>query len=203
MTPTLPASLPLAAYGTGTAADTPLQTLIERAGAYVDVFEQTLSSLVAEERYVQLVKLWVGDPPTPGQEPELIWKAGKGEQRSRSAYNAIRRRQLVSDVLLVQPAGQTWIGYRDVAEVDGKQVRDRAIRIQKLFLSGTPDDRRQLQRIADESARHNLGSARNINVPTFPLQILRRRQPGAIRVDHEIAGAVADGPGELHGRRLP
>ena len=78
-----------------------------------------------------------------------------------------------SDLLLVQPPGQMWIGYRDVAEVDGKPVRDRARRVEKLFLSGNTDAREQLQRIADESARHNLGPSRNINVPTFPLQMLR------------------------------
>jgi VWFA-related protein len=151
----------------------PLLTVMQRASAYIDAFERTLSSLVVEERYVQIVKLWFGDPPKPGQEPALAWQAGKGEQRSRSATFAVRRRQLLSDVLLVQQPGQIWIGYRDVAEVDGKPVRDRAVRIQKLFLSGTTNARAQLQRIVDDSARHNLGSSRNVNMPTFPLQILR------------------------------
>jgi hypothetical protein len=68
---------------------------------------------------------------------------------------------------------EEWIGYRDVTEVDGKAVRDRAVRVQKLFMSPRPDDKRQLQRIAEESARHNLGTGRNINLPTFPLQTLR------------------------------
>ena len=45
--------------------------------------------------------------------------------------------------------------------------------LQKLFMSPRPDDKRQLQRIAEESARHNLGTGRNINLPTFPLQTLR------------------------------
>jgi hypothetical protein len=152
---------------------TPLLAVMQRASAYVDLFERTLSNLVAEERYVQVEKFWRGDPPSPGTEPELRWKPGKGEQISRGAYEVFRRRQLLSDVLLVQPPGQMWIGYRDVAEVDGTPVRDRALRIEKLFLSGTTDARAQLQRIGDESARHNLGTSRNINVPTFPLQILR------------------------------
>jgi VWFA-related protein len=174
--PAPPPEAPSASGGSEEIAETdaiPLLTVMQRASAYVDTFEQTLSNLVAEERYVQLVKYWYGDPPTPGKEPELAWKPGKGEQLSRAAYYATRRRQLLSDVLLVQPPGQMWIGYRDVAEVDGKPVRDRALRIEKLFLSNTSTARAQLQRIADESARHNLGSSRNINIPTFPLQILR------------------------------
>jgi hypothetical protein len=147
--------------------------VLQRAADYVALFERTLSSLVVEERYVQIVKLWAGDRPTPRAEPELAWKPGKGEQRSRAARSVLRRRQLLSDLLLVQPPGQMWIGYRDVAEIDGKPVRDRASRVDKLFLSGRLDSRAQLQRIADESARHNLGPSRNINVPTFPLQVLR------------------------------
>ena len=149
----------------------PFLTVMERASAYVDVFERTLSNLVVEERYAQVVKLWKGDPPEPGREPELAWKPGTGEQRSRGAFEALRRRQLLSDVLLVQPPDQISIGFRDVAEVDGKPVRDRAVRLEKLFLSGSADARRQLQRIANESQRYNLGGSRN-TLPTFPLQIL-------------------------------
>jgi hypothetical protein len=153
------------------ASTIPLEMVRQRASAYIDVFERTLSNLVVEERYAQIVKLWRGDPPEPGKDPELVWKTGTGEQRSRSAFEAIRRRQLLSDVLLVQPPGQLWVGYRDVAEVDGKPVRDRAVRVEKLFLSGTTDAREQLERIADESKRYNLGGSRN-TLPTFPLQIL-------------------------------
>jgi hypothetical protein len=150
----------------------PIATLVARATTYVSAFEQSLSSLVAEERYVQVVKLWKGDPPAPGDEPELDWKDGKGEQRARGAYEVLRRRQLLSDLLLVQPPGKIWIGFRDVAEVNGKPVRDRKVRVDRLFLSGTLDAQRQLQRIADESGRYNLGSSRNINMPTFPLELL-------------------------------
>jgi VWFA-related protein len=148
-----------------------LRGILRRASAYVDAFERTLSSLVAEERYVQIMKRWEGQSPAPAAAPELDWKAG-GET-PRGADRSLRRRQLLSDVLLVQPPGRRWVAFRDVAEVDGKPVRDRAVRVEKLFLSDSTDARRQLQKIVDESARHNLGSSRNINVPTFPLLILR------------------------------
>jgi hypothetical protein len=150
-----------------------LRALLARASAYAERFGQAFSNVVAEERFVQVVKLWTGAAPVPGDEPELAWKAGTGEQLAERPLGPLRRRQLLSDVLLVQASAETWMGYRDVAEVNGKPVRDRGARVQKLFLSNRSEDRRLLQRIAEESARYNLGARRNINTPTFPLQILR------------------------------
>lgn len=148
-----------------------LATVLQRASDYVDMFQRTFSTMVLVERYVQLIRPWSGDSPMPLHDPELMWKeSGPGSPRTQTG---IRRRQLLSDLLLVQPSGQTWIGYRDVAEVDGKPVRNRTVRVERLFLSDPKKGRRQLQRIATESARYNLGPSRNINLPTFPLQLLR------------------------------
>ena len=151
-----------------------LQRVIERASDYVDRFEREFSTVVAEERYVQILKEWTGAPPSPGDDPALVWRPDTEQSHSSRGGNVLRRRQLLSDLLLVQSPGQTWIGYRDVAEVDGKAIRDRAVRVQQLFLSNRLQDREQLHRIANESARQNLGTFRNINTPTFPLLILRR-----------------------------
>ena len=149
----------------------PLATVLQRASDYVDGFQRTFSNMVLVERYVQLIRPWSGDSPMPLHDPELTWRdSGPGSPRTQTA---IRRRQLLSDLLLLQPPGQTWIGYRDVAEVDGKPVRNRTVRVERLFLSDPKKGRRQLQRIATESARYNLGPSRNINLPTFPLQLLR------------------------------
>lgn len=156
----------------GMAGDAPLSALLERASTYVEHFQQTFSAVVMEERYVQVVKVWSGKPPEPGTEPELAWKSSTKEPSGARGDGLVRRRQLLSDVLLVQAVGQGWMGYRDVAEVDGRSVRDRNVRVQTLFMSGRADDRRQLQRIAQESARFNLGVGRNLNLPTFPLQAL-------------------------------
>ena len=149
----------------------PLATVLQRASDYVDAFQRTFSTMVLLERYVQLIRPWSSDRPMPLRDPELSWR--ESQPGSPRPETAIRRRQLLSDLLLVQPTGQTWIGYRDVAEVDGKPVRDRTVRVEKLFLSDAENGRRQLQRIATESARYNLGPSRNINLPTFPLQLLR------------------------------
>ncbi len=147
-----------------------LAALTRRAGEYVEHFERAFSTVVAEERYVQAVKLWDGNVPVRDDEPALAWRSDAKEEQE--IPGVLRRRQLLSDVLMVQTPGQSWMCYRDVAEVDGKAIRDRSLRVQKLFLSGRPGDREQLQRIADESARQNIGASRNINAPTFPLQLL-------------------------------
>jgi hypothetical protein len=159
-------------------------TVVQRASDYVNVFQRTFSNMVLVERYVQLIRPWSGDSPVPLRDPELKWReSAPGPRRHQTG---IRRRQLLSDLLLLQPTGDTWIGYRDVAEVDGKPVRNRTVRVERLFLSDPKKGRQQLQRIATESARYNLGPSRNINLPTFPLQLL---QPGNLsRFEWTAAG---------------
>ena len=79
--------------------------IVVLASGYVDRFIQEFSNVVAEERYVQ-----------------------------ESAYPH-RRRELVSDFLLVTPPGSVGrYQFRDVRVVDGAAVRDRAERLTKLFL---------------------------------------------------------------------
>jgi hypothetical protein len=156
--------------------------VVARASMYVDHFERILSSVVAEERYVQVLKRWTGSPPSVRDEPELAWRHGSGSALRPQTSTVLRRRQILADVLLVQTAGTAWVGYRDVAEVDGKAVRDRSDRIKKLFLSARPDDVAQLHRIADESARYNIGAGRNINTPNFPLQVVRALMHGRFEI---------------------
>jgi hypothetical protein len=130
-----------------------LKSVMQRAGIYVTEFRRQLSSIVAEESYVQEV--------TP-----LV--AGRSRR-------ATIRRELRSDFLLVWPAGaDRYVEFRDVFEVDGKPVRDRQERLTALFLDGSPSAARAgIERIIDESARYNLGTIeRNVNTPTLPLLFL-------------------------------
>ena len=83
------------------------------------------------------------------------------------------RVRLRSDLLLVRSPDQ-WISFRDVFEVDGQPVRDREDRLKRLFLDPTPEARARFQSVIDESARYNVGPVvRTINVPLFPLEILK------------------------------
>jgi hypothetical protein len=77
---------------------------------------------------------------------------------------------LVSDFAIVKVEGiRGWMGFRDVVEVDGRKVEDRAARLVESLMSpaASYDEAR---RISDESARFNIGSVlRNFNVPTTAL----------------------------------
>ncbi len=139
--------------------------------AYIELFEEQFSSVVAEERYVQVVQPWRGNPTGPDDDRALDWQ----EPGEKKGGFVISRRQLVSDVLLVQVKARQWTGYRDVAIVDGRAVRDRAERVRDLFLSGASDRDAQLRRVVEESARYNLGDfKRNLNIPTMTLSLMRR-----------------------------
>jgi len=82
----------------------------------------------------------------------------------------VRPRTLVSEFAIVKAAGRVgWSGFRDVVEVDGKPVADRRDRLMSL-LTGPAGGESELRRIADESARYNVGPViRNFNVPTTAL----------------------------------
>jgi hypothetical protein len=138
-----------------------LEGVLARAGAYVVAFQQQLSGIVAEERYVQEAKT-----PLPsyaiGTMPRAI------------SVNNDPRRVLTSDLLLVKPrGGDRWIQFRDVFEVDGKPVHDRSERLVKLFLEPDASTASQVEQIVSESSRYNIGSVqRTVNVPVLALLIL-------------------------------
>lgn len=147
--------------------------MADRLADYAERFEREITAVVAEERFVQIIHPWRGAPAGPDREPALAWLE-PGEKPRRTGP-IIARRQLVSDVLMVQMAGRQWQSYRDVAEVDGASVRDRVDRVQQLFLSEDPDRAARFQEIALESARYNIGDLkRDLNLPTVALSLLRR-----------------------------
>ena len=133
--------------GTPQAPD--LDEVLTRAGAYVTAFQQQLAGIVLEEDYLQQAF------PGPAQ------------RRARTT----RRRQLRSDLLMVRLAAQDrWVQFRDVFQVDGRPVRDRDERLQRLFLNPSPANLEQAEAISRESARYNLGSIeRTINLPLIAL----------------------------------
>lgn len=128
---------------------------IERASAYVRTYVTALSTVVCQERYEQNLR----------RQTDSL-----GISRSVDS----ERRTIVSDLVFVQlPGAAEWSTFRDVYSVDGKPVRDREDRLADLFVKPSVDRWQQLQRIRDESSRHNMGAAiRDINIPTFALQFL-------------------------------
>ena len=139
-------------------AQTPdVDVVLDKAGDYVATYERTFVWVVAEETYRQEVRGAAGADP----------RGFPAEARSQ-------RRDLKSDMLLVRaPAGDRWIQFRDVFEVDGKPVRDRAERLAKLFLQPSASTQQQVDDISAASARYNIGGVnRNVNLPVLALTVL-------------------------------
>ena len=126
-----------------------LETILAAAGRYVLQLQTDLSGIVAEEHYSQ----------------DFM-----NERRQDDVH-----RELKSDLLLVRPSdGDRYVQFRDVFEVDGRPVRDRDDRLATLFLHPMPSSSEQLQEIAAESARYNIGdvSRVDLNVPVLALMFL-------------------------------
>ena len=123
-----------------------VRELVARAGRYVVEYGEKASLVVGVEHYTQEARGAVESPP--------------------------ERRVLVSEFALVR-AADDWVGFRDVFEVDGAAVQDRQDRLLTVLLGPSRDRLLQGRRIAEESARYNLGSIRrNFNTPTMALLFL-------------------------------
>ena len=151
----------LAVFLTASAAvaQTPdVDAVLDKAGDYVTVYERTFVGVVAEETYRQ----------------EIRGGTTRSDARGFPVEAQNVRRDLKSDLLLVRAsAGDRWMEFRDVFEVDGKPVRDRAERLAKLFLQPSASAQRQVEDITAESARYNIGGVnRNVNLPVLALTVL-------------------------------
>jgi hypothetical protein len=136
-----------------------LEQILELAGNYVDRYESRLGAISAEEDYRQTVV------PTPG--PRLSSGAATLTRRTR-AY-----------IFSVSLGTLGWVAFRDVFELDGRQVRGRDERLSAILANVTPDSLEQARKIASESARYNLNPRnmrinRTLNVPLAALIYLRR-----------------------------
>ena len=141
----------------GGAERTPALRALALARGYLDTWQHTLTSLVADEEYSQEVRVYLRGP---------------GSRASLPAPPTKRR--LRSEVLLLRaPAENVWVSFRDVLEVDGKSVADRRKRFDALFSGPAALMYSTAERIAEESARFNLGrAARTLNTPTAALVFL-------------------------------
>jgi hypothetical protein len=129
--------------------------VIQKARQYLDKWQTELSGLVASEEYTQHLRVRFG-----------------GSQTLR----------LRSDVLLVR-VRDIWVGFRDIAEVDGRPISGRGNRLQELFVTHPMSVAvEQARRISDEGSRYNLGRVhQNFNVPTTALRILEPDRAARIR----------------------
>jgi formylglycine-generating enzyme required for sulfatase activity len=143
----------------------PWLVLLGRAADYVKEFERQMTNVVSDESYVQEVI-----------RPQAVAESGLTQrQEYREVDLPFRRRELKSDFLVVRLGPEELpVPFRDVYEVDGRPVRDRTDRLTRLFLQPTANTLEQAWRVADESARYNIGNVRRtVNVPVLPLVVLR------------------------------
>ena len=156
-----------------------LDDVIGRASAYVAAYVDDLSNVVMEEDYRQAYY--------PGR-----W--------------SLRRvnRRLVSELLLMRVGGDgRWVGFRDVVQVNGRELANRGSRLASLFvddstgIDGESSVLARARRISEESARYNLGTThRTFNVPTYSLMFLHpanldRFRFERMRTDREDCGGAA------------
>ena len=149
------------AWPTAVTPDPDLKTVLRRASDYSEQYHQRFTALVAEERYVQRV----GPNPARGITP------GPFQQE----------RILRSDYVIVRDfaGANSWLGVRDVYDVDGEPVNADRTRLQALLGDTGRPLAARVRALADLQAKYNLGDLyRTINVPTLALEfLLPDRQP--------------------------
>jgi hypothetical protein len=120
------------------------EELMAKTAAYVSQFVDQFSNVVAEETLVQETTI-----------PR-------------------RKRTMRSDFLLVRFPGDTsWQSFRDVAEVDGKPVRDKEERLTRLFLEPSANAMRRAADLQQAGARFNLLDIGTINNPLLAVSFLQ------------------------------
>src|SRR5262245_26645885 len=131
---------------TAGAQEPTLKDALSQAARYVADFQRQLSTIVAEETYLQEIKYQVDS--------------------FRDATDFPRR--LKSGLLLIRLAGtDRYVECRDVFEVDGNPGRDRAERFTRLLKAPASGD--LLANTIRESARYNIGRiTRTVNPPLLP-----------------------------------
>ncbi len=146
-----------------------LADVLERAAAYVQRFHEQLSQIVSEETYVQTVV---------------------NTSRVADAMLLQPTRRLRSDLILVRSdEEQRFVELRDVYEVDGKPVRNRQDRLEKLLATDSRAAGSQIAAIISESARYNVGTIRrNVNTPLLPLRFLHKSYQSRFTFKHATDG---------------
>ncbi len=104
-------------------------------------------------------------------------------------------RELRSDILMITVPGTIgWVSFRDVFEVDGRRIRDREERLLGLLQSPNANALAQARRLADESARYNLGRVlRTINLPDSALVYLQAASASRMKFEAPRASEPVDG----------
>jgi hypothetical protein len=160
-------------------ADEPnLKNVLARAATYAADYHQRFKVLVAEEHYVQ--RVGPDRPPAADARP-----TGQQERLLKSDY-----------ILLHDFAGaNSWVGVREVLEVDGEPVTTDRDRLRAILEDTSQPLMSRIRALADQQAKYNLGDLyRTINVPTLPLEFLLPDRQSRFRFKHKGSTTVEDRP---------
>jgi len=111
-------------------------------------------------------------------EPQLSVLVADEEmtQRTRERKWVVTNRRIQSEVAFVAlPGDAGWLGFRRVLTVNGRPIKDRGIPLGRLLAEETSTNYEQARQLLAESAVHNLGAPRTINLPNLPLEMLHPR----------------------------
>ena len=143
-----------------TTAARPVPAFMKTAIQHAVTFAAQGASLLADEHYVQEVKV---RPSMGSMSP------------GSSAGIIVERRVLDSEVALIQVVdGELWLLARDVLRVDGRVVPDAdRIPLPSVHPASTPEALRLFERIAQQGSRFNIGAIpRTLNTPTLAMWLL-------------------------------
>lgn len=144
--------LTLSIHAAQTDGDT-LTTIIARAGAYVQQFEERFALVISAEQYEQ-------------------------HSSMGRSFRAPVDRKIESEMLFMWVTeDRGWLTVRNVQSVNGHPVPGREQRLDRLLTGVAPVGITRLRQLASESARYNIGSVRrNFNDPMLALRFL---EPGS------------------------
>ena len=130
-----------------------LDVLLDRLAVYLQHYETQLSTLIADEHYVQEERRVMG-----------------GARQSRISTEL---RVTDAEVLFLRLPGEAeWFGVRDVKKVAGKPVARDGVTLTELMRAPGSDILERAAAIVQASSHYNLGGRRTINMPTVPLEAL-------------------------------
>jgi hypothetical protein len=149
-------ALLLAAMDGGQTTSASLRTILARADAYLASYQQQLTYLLADERYVQRILAPADAQP--------------------------RTRDLSGELFVTfVPADRKWIAVHDFVEMDGRPVPDREDLRKLLGRNAAGGAAREL---INRNARFNIGTViRNFNEPTLGLLVLEAGRRSQFRFE--------------------
>ena len=150
---------------------TELDTVLQHATTYVDNYEEELGNLIGTEDYSQNVA-WKSSTGRPGM---IV----KREQRRMS-----------SDFLMIQ-LGKEWSALRKTNRVDGQKIQEKQQDFETAFDDSPQANTKRFNQMKADSTKYNIGDIqREVNLPTFALEVLRHNEVSRFQFEKAGTGKI-------------